>query len=90
MQILITFFFNTVSNLKIAEYANSDPISNNINDPVIKPIINIEMKSPKFTQNRKKYLRGSYSNKFPTLWNLSSRKNSVVFEEPTPHNIVHA
>ena len=30
------FFSNIVSNLKIAEYINSDPISDNINDPVIK------------------------------------------------------
>ena len=35
-QILNTFFSNIVSNLKIAEYANCDPISDNINDPVIK------------------------------------------------------
>ena len=31
-----TFFSNIVSNLKIAEYINSDPVSDNINDPVIK------------------------------------------------------
>ena len=37
-QILNTFFSNIVSNLKIAEYANCDPISDNINDPVIKSI----------------------------------------------------
>ena len=35
-QILNTFFFNIVSNLKIAEYVNCNPISDNINDPVIK------------------------------------------------------
>ena len=35
-QILNTFFSNIVSNLKIAEYVNCDPISDNINDPVIK------------------------------------------------------
>ena len=35
-QILNTFFSNIVSNLKIAEYVNCDPISGNINDPVIK------------------------------------------------------
>ena len=33
-----TLFFNIASNLKIVEYANSDPISDNINDPVIKSI----------------------------------------------------
>ena len=38
-QILNTFFSNIVSNFKIAEYANSDPISDNINDPVIKSIV---------------------------------------------------
>ena len=38
-QILNTFFSNIVSNLKIAEYANCDPISENINDPVIKSIV---------------------------------------------------
>ena len=37
-QILNTSFSNIVSNLKIAEYANCDPISDNINDPVIKSI----------------------------------------------------
>ena len=31
-----TFFSNIVSNLKIAESINSDPVSDNINDPVIK------------------------------------------------------
>ena len=39
-QILNTFFSNIVSNLKIAEYTNCDPVSNNINDPVIKSIVN--------------------------------------------------
>ena len=38
-QILNTSFSNIVSNLKIAEYANCDPISDNINDPVIKSIV---------------------------------------------------
>ena len=38
-QILNTFFSNIVSNLKIAEYANCDPISDNINDPVIKSTV---------------------------------------------------
>ena len=38
-QILNTFFSNIVSNLKIAEYANCDSISDNINDPVIKSIV---------------------------------------------------
>ena len=33
-QILNAFFSN--SNVKIAEYVNYDPISDNINDPVIK------------------------------------------------------
>ena len=37
-QILNTFFSNIVSNLKIAEYANCDPISDKINNPVIKSI----------------------------------------------------
>ena len=31
-----TFFSNIISNLKIAKYANCDPMSDNINDPVIK------------------------------------------------------
>ena len=35
-QILNTFFSIIVSNLKISEYVNRDPISDNINDPVIK------------------------------------------------------
>ena len=34
-----TLVFNIASNLKIVEYANSDPISDNINDPVIKSIM---------------------------------------------------
>ena len=38
-QILNTFFSNIVSNLKIAEYANCDPISDEINDPVIKSLV---------------------------------------------------
>ena len=38
-QILNTVFSNIVSNLKIAEYANCDSISDNINDPVIKSIV---------------------------------------------------
>ena len=38
-QILDTFFSNIVSNLKIAEYANCHPISDNINNPVIKFIV---------------------------------------------------
>ena len=38
-QILNTFFSNIVSNLKIAEYVNCDPISDNINDPVVKSIV---------------------------------------------------
>ena len=37
--ILNTFFSNIVSNLKIAEYANCEPVSDNINDPVIKSIV---------------------------------------------------
>ena len=32
--ILNTFFSNILGNLKIAEYANCDPISDNINDPL--------------------------------------------------------
>ena len=35
-QILNTFFSNIISNLKIIEYVNCDPISDNINDLVIK------------------------------------------------------
>ena len=38
-QILNNLFPNIVSNLKIAEYANCDPISDNINDRVIKCIV---------------------------------------------------
>ena len=38
-QILNNFFSNIVSNHKIAEYANCDPISDNINDPVVKSIV---------------------------------------------------
>ena len=38
-RILNTSFSNIVSNLKIAEYANCDPISDNINDPVIKSTV---------------------------------------------------
>ena len=38
-QVLNTIFSNIVSNLKIAESANCDPISDNINDPVIKSIV---------------------------------------------------
>ena len=34
-----TFFSNIASNLKIAEYASYKPISDNINDPVIKSIV---------------------------------------------------
>ena len=37
--ILNTFFSNIVGNLKIADYANCDPISDNINDIVIKSIV---------------------------------------------------
>ena len=38
-QILNTFFSNIVSNLKIAQYANCDPISDNIKHPIIKFIV---------------------------------------------------
>ena len=38
-QIQNTFFSNIVSNLKIAEYANCDPISDSINNPVNKFIV---------------------------------------------------
>ena len=38
-QILSNFFSNIVSNLKTAECVNWDPISDNINDPVIKSIV---------------------------------------------------
>ena len=39
VQTLNTFFSIVVSNIKIAEYANCDPTSDNINDPVIKSIV---------------------------------------------------
>ena len=39
VQILNTSFFDIVSNLKITEYANCNPISDKINDPVIKSIV---------------------------------------------------
>ena len=38
-QTLNTVFSNIVSNLKIAEYANCDSVSDNINDPVIKSTV---------------------------------------------------
>ena len=38
-QILNILFSNIVSNLKIAEYTNCDPISENMNDPVITSIV---------------------------------------------------
>ena len=38
-QILNTSFSNIVSNLKISEYANCDPVSDKINDPVIKSTV---------------------------------------------------
>ena len=38
-QILNTSFSNIVSNLKITEYANCNPISDKINDPVIQSIV---------------------------------------------------
>ena len=37
--ILNIFFSNILGNLKIAEYANCDPISDNINDIVIKSTV---------------------------------------------------
>ena len=42
-QILNTFFSNIVSNLKIAKYANCHPVSDNINDPVIKSIVKYQV-----------------------------------------------
>ena len=37
--ILNTFFFTIIRNLNIAEYPVSDPISSNINDPVLKSVL---------------------------------------------------
>ena len=37
--VLNTFFSNIVTNLKIPEYADYDPIANNISDPILKVII---------------------------------------------------
>ena len=34
-----TFFFTIISNLNVAEYPVSDPISSDINDPVLKSIL---------------------------------------------------
>ena len=42
-QIMNTFFSNIVSNLKIAKYANCHPVSDNINDPVIKSIVKYQV-----------------------------------------------
>ena len=36
---LNTFFFNVVTNLKIPEYADYDPITNSISDPILKVIL---------------------------------------------------
>ena len=41
-----------------------------------------------YYQTSRRYLSGSYSNKFLALWNLSPRNNSVVFEKATSNNIV--
>ena len=38
-QILNNFFSSNVNNLKIVEYVNCEPISDNINDPNIKLIV---------------------------------------------------
>ena len=38
-QILNTFFSNIVSNLKIPEYVENNPISGNIKDPILKLIV---------------------------------------------------
>ena len=38
-KVLNTFFSNIVSNLKIEEYSNCDPLANNIRDPVLKCIV---------------------------------------------------
>ena len=37
--VLNTFFSNVVNNLKIPQYANYDPIANNISDPILKAIV---------------------------------------------------
>ena len=36
--VLNTFFSNVVTNLKIPEYADYDPIANNIIDPILKVV----------------------------------------------------
>ena len=36
---LNTFFSNVVTNLNIPEYADSDPIANNMSDPILKVIV---------------------------------------------------
>ena len=38
-KVLNTFFSNIVSNIKIEEYSNCDPLANNIRDPVLKCIV---------------------------------------------------
>ena len=40
--VLNTFFFTIISNLNIPEYPVSDPIYNDINDPVLKSILKYE------------------------------------------------
>ena len=37
--VLNAFFSNVVNNLKIPQYANYDPIANNISDPILKAIV---------------------------------------------------
>ena len=37
--VLNTFFSNVVNNLKIPQYADYDPIANNISDPILKAIV---------------------------------------------------
>ena len=41
--VLNVFFFTIISNLNIPEYPVSDPISNDINDPVLKSVLNIKI-----------------------------------------------
>ena len=51
-----TLFSNIVSNLKIAEYGNSDPISDDINDPVIKSIkFTFDKSKSRFRHSQKNY-----------------------------------
>ena len=39
VEVLNTFFSNIVSNLKMEGFSNSDPLANNVRDPVLKCIV---------------------------------------------------